>query len=268
MRRAASPAPSSELCDPSEPLPCCLPACQPILQRRNVCACMCAPALRRVVSCPPPIQFACAHRPSTPGRLPLPSPQHGQRCDSQSSRACVALEGRQKSRNAPRCSCSCSVLASGRRPWASQIATRGVCDLQPCSLPASRNCYRRPVRPSRSFAAAIPTIATHATRHPAMHDTPAPPCAGSPRCQIFPPLPRCRRAINVLVSSSPGCSLPPPDRERSSASARRRGAARKAAEEQARELASAETLAPAHPISSQTSIALPHHNQKHTCRAP
>lgn len=77
---------------------------------------VCAPAL--VVSCHVrrPSNLPCAHRPRTPNRLPLPSLQHGQACESQSRRACVALEGRQKCRNAPRCPCSVLCCASGRRP--------------------------------------------------------------------------------------------------------------------------------------------------------
>jgi hypothetical protein len=151
--------------------------CHPLL---NVATCPTRPP--PFVSCPPSIQFTLR-----PGQTAASSSttQHVQTYDSQ---RCVALEGHQNSRTRNRPRCSCSVLRPLVGPAVPDRQHEQRASIpQPCSpsrllvcpgsLPASRNCYRRPVRPSRSFKTCHPYHATHATHHSAMHDTPSPPCA-------------------------------------------------------------------------------------------
>lgn len=148
----------------------------------------------------------------------------------------------------------CCVRSSALR---SQIANTRPLRSPACSsssLPASRNWHRRPVRPSRSFTTNIPTMPR--TRRIMLPCTihPHHPARTSPHIFFFLRLPWRPKAMYRRQGGLPpyrGARLhqPAPD------------VAHKAAE-QARELAaSAETLAPARPISSQTSIP---HLQAHT----
>jgi hypothetical protein len=167
---------------------------------------------RRNVSDSPTLPSCHARRPSNlPYARALPRQtaassslaQHGQTYDSQ---RCVALEGRQNSRirNRPRCSCSVLRPLVGPAVPDRQHEQRASIP-QPCSpsrllvcpgsLPASRNCYRRPVRPSRSFKTCHPYHATHAMHHSAMHDTPSPPCAHKDRS-------------SAMIFSSSFCTYP------------------------------------------------------------
>jgi hypothetical protein len=208
-----------------------------------------------------------AHLPSCHARRPSNLPYARALPRQTAASSSTTLEGRQNSRTRNRPRSSCSVLRPlvgptvpdrqhEQRASIPQPCSPSMLLVCPGSLPASRNCYRRPVRPSRSFKTCHPYHATHATHHSAMHDTPSPPCAHRDRssAMIFSSslctYPAAQKQCIIVqgclpphwAPQGPFLHLSAPD------------VAHKAAG-QARELASAETLAPARPISSQTSIA-------------
>jgi hypothetical protein len=129
-----------------------------------------------------------AHLPSCHARRPSNLPYARALPRQTAASSSTTLEGHQNSRTRNRPRCSCSVLRPLVGPAVPDRQHEQRASIpQPCSpsrllvcpgsLPASRNCYRRPVRPSRSFKTCHPYHATHATHHSAMHDTPSPPCA-------------------------------------------------------------------------------------------
>jgi hypothetical protein len=167
------------------------------------------------------------------------------------SSRCVALEGRQKSRN----TVVLLVLSCLRSSaLTSQIAnTRAACDSQPClSLFASRS-PELPSSPSASFEKPClcnPYRATHANAS----------CCHARH--TLTTLRKVDRIFDIFLCTYPGAQEATYRRQGCSSSRFRLhvctsppriDVVRKAAG-QARELASAETLAPARPISSQTSV--------------